>query len=539
MSASPTRVLVLGIDAAAPSLLRAWAADGTLPNLGSLMARGVVGSIRGIRGFFIGSTWPSFYTGHDPAGHGLHYLVQLEPGGYSFHRPAESGLVARAPFWTDLARAGRRVAILDVPLSPLPSVPVGIHVVEWGSHDSVFGFRTSPPGLAGTLRSRFGEHPQRGTCDAIERTAEGHRAFLDTLLEGVRRKAGLTTHLLREGGWDLFVQVFTEAHCAGHQCWHLHDADHPAHDPGLAASLGDPLRRVYGEIDAAVGEILEVAGDCLVFLVVPHGMGHWYGAQFLLPELLFRLGVARPPGGAKASTEGPDGRRGPARALGDAAVSGARRLWRGLPDAVREPLGPVRDRLRGEAASGSGLPTIGVDRERSRCFPHPNGLAVGGIRLNLAGREPAGILEPGAEADAFCDRLEEALLRVVDDRSGRPAVRAVHRTAELYRGEELHRLPDLLVEWSDERPVGSERLAGGAGARVRLRSPEIGVVEGVNDYGRTGEHRPGGMFVLAGPGVTASDTELEASLLDFAPSFARLLDVELQGLPGRPLDALP
>lgn len=67
----------------------------------------------------------------------------------------------------------------------------------------------------------------------------------------------------------------------------------------------------------------------------------------------------------------------------------------------------------------------------------------------------------------------------------------------------------------------------GAPTRVRLRSPEIGLLEGVDRYGRTGEHRPDGMFVLAGPGASSSASWIEASVLDFAPSLARSLGVEL------------
>jgi predicted AlkP superfamily phosphohydrolase/phosphomutase len=74
------RVLVLGIDAGSAPLIEAWAAEGVLPNLRALMARGVVGRTESVEGFFVGSTWPSFYTGASPAEHGIHSLVQLRAG---------------------------------------------------------------------------------------------------------------------------------------------------------------------------------------------------------------------------------------------------------------------------------------------------------------------------------------------------------------------------------------------------------------------------------------------------------------------------
>lgn len=57
MSDAPARLVMLGIDAANPDLLERWAADGTLPNLARLIARGTVSRMKGVEGFSVGSTW--------------------------------------------------------------------------------------------------------------------------------------------------------------------------------------------------------------------------------------------------------------------------------------------------------------------------------------------------------------------------------------------------------------------------------------------------------------------------------------------------
>ena len=522
----PARLVVLGIDAASPALLDAWIADGTLPNLAALAARGVSGHTRGVEGFFIGSTWPSLYTGTNPAKHGVHYLLELLPGTYTLRHGAGGEFVRRPPFWRALADAGQRVAILDVPLTRLEPPPDGIQVVEWGGHDSLFGFRASSDALAAELVGRYGAHPVGGSCDGDRRTAADFASFVDRLDEGARRKGEWTRDLLGRGGWDLFMQVFTEAHCAGHQCWHLHDATHPAHDAGVAAAVGDPLRRVYHSIDRAIGEVVAAAGDATIVVFSAHGMSHWYGAQFLLHDILVRLGAVVPAPAASPAPRSP---------LAAAARAGVRAAWRRLPEVVRTSVRRLRAQGRPTPAPP---PAIAADVTRSRCFIHPNGLAVGGIRLNLAGREPGGVLAPGAEADAFVAWLEKALLEVTDEATGAPLVRRVVRTATLYEGENLHLLPDLLVEWSDETPRGSASVAGGVGASVRASSPLIGVVEGVNHFGRTGEHRPGGWLVAAGPGIATGRLAHEPSLLDLAPTFAAMLGASLEGCDGRPIDAL-
>jgi predicted AlkP superfamily phosphohydrolase/phosphomutase len=448
--------------------------------------------------------------------------MQLVPGTYRLEDRVHGPFVEGDPFWRVLSRAGKRVAVLDVPLSKIESELCGAQVVEWSGHDVLFGYSTVPLELASQIEVWAGRHRAAPSCDASGRGATEYRAFIATLVDEVRRKAEWSTELLARGPWDLFMQVFTESHCVGHQCWHLHDPEHPAHDPAVAASTGDPLRLVYGAIDRAVGEIVAAAGDAQVVVFAAHGMAHRYGAHFLLRDLLVALGVA-------AVQPIP---------MRERVRAGASRAWRIVPRSLRALASPLRDRVMRADSAHSSAPDIGVDVDRSSCFALANGLAVSGIRLNLAGREPRGTLAPGEETARFVAGLEADLLAIVDDASGAPLVRRVVRTRDAYEGSRLDDLPDLLVEWNETVATGSTALGTGAGARVRARSAKIGVVEGSNDYARSGEHRPGGWFVAAGPGVARGRLEREPSLLDLAPTLARMLGVELPGAEGEAIDEI-
>jgi len=516
----PAKLVVLGIDAASPILLRRWAAEGKLPAIRHLIDHGTSGSVRGVKGLFIGSTWPSFYTGINPAGHGFHRIVQLRSGTYDFFRPLDSPHgMGGTPFWRLASNAGRRVAVLDVPLTRLEPALNGLQMVEWGGHDAVFGFLATPPEVAHDVMSGVGAYPLPSSCDGNRRTAADFEQFVTALELAVEKKGDLTLEFLGREQWDLFIQVFTEAHCAGHQCWHIHDPDHPAHDPQLLEAMGDPLERVYRAIDRAVAAIVEQVTDAHVLLVSAHGMSHYRGASFLLPEILFRLGVtARPvppqPRGAK-----------------DRLMAAARVAWRTLPEGARKSIRPLRARSANRPSAGNRLPRLGADVSRSKCFPVANGHPVGGIRLNLAGREPQGVLEPGPEVNAFCENLMEDLRAIIDLRTGRPLVADVYRTDTLYAGARQDALPDLLVEWSGDLPTGTRAHAAGRGAAIRATSAKVGTVEGSNAYGRTGDHAPSGMFVFAGPGVPAAERNEPVSLMDFHPTICRLL-----GLPDPSVD---
>jgi len=317
---------------------------------------------------------------------------------------------------------------------------------------------------------------------------------------------------------------FSESHCGGHQTWHLHDPRHPGHDPALAAKLGDPILRVYRAIDTAIGEILEDAGDATVIVFSCHGMGYWTGAHHLLREILVRLGVTEP-----AAAPAPDS---PARAM-------ARGAWHLLPAPLRSAVRRALARPGSQGASRAARPwheRVSEGDQASRCFPLMNGLAVSGIRVNLRGREPNGTVEPGSEQVAFEAALTADLLAITDTRTGGRLVKRVLRTRDLYQGEYLDVLPDLLVEWDGTAPTGTALVGNGTGAVVRATSPKIGTVEGTNRYGRTGEHRKEGIFVAAGPGIAPGTMAAPLSTMDLGPTFAAAVGVEMENVDGRAVE---
>jgi predicted AlkP superfamily phosphohydrolase/phosphomutase len=510
----PTKVLAIGIDAASSELVHRWTADGSLPVIADLMERGVHGSLHGVDGFYIGSTWPTLYTGRGPAGHGFYRIDQLTPGTWEFHRPLErENGVDGTPFWRRASDAGRRVAVLDVPLTRLEPLN-GLHVVEWGGHDVVFGFRTSPPEFADRILGRHGPYPLPADCDADRSTVEDFERWVSGLEDAVRTKARLTIDVLREESWDLVTQVFTEAHCVGHQCWHLHDPSHPSHDREVRSGLGDPLARVYAAIDAAIGEVIRHAGDATVLVFSAHGMSHSRGAGLLLPEILLRLGVCDPPSAPPPAAP---------PSLRSRVLQAAAYAWTRLPAPARQALRPLRTRFG--PRSPAPRPRIFGDTTTSRCVPIPNGFPLSGIRLNIAGREPDGVLHPGREVERFCDELERDLLDIVDERTGRPVVAAVHRTDDLHAGPHRDALPDLLVEWRHLPATGSTAHADGRGSEVRIRSPKIGTLAGMNTWGRTGEHVRDGWYAAAGGAVPRAREDRPISILDVHPTVCRLLGV--------------
>jgi predicted AlkP superfamily phosphohydrolase/phosphomutase len=248
------------------------------------------------------------------------------------------------------------------------------------------------------------------------------------------------------------------------------------------------------------------------------------GAAILMPEILRRLGVKHYP-----LVEGSDGAD---------AGEGHRllALYRRLPVSLRSRIYRWRRHVnqrwlqRGES--------LGFDPARTKAFDVIIGGAFSGIRLNIKGREPHGVLERGAEAEGFITEISRDLMELTDGHTGRPAISRIIRTAVEFPGPRSDELPDLIVVWNEENKLGTTNAGGGRGSKVRVSSPKIGTVEATNTYCRTGDHLLEGMFVARGPGIAPGRLDRVVPTLDLAPTFARMMGCEMRGVDGVPIPEL-
>ena len=341
----------------------------------------------------------------------------------------------------------------------------------------------------GTARTRSSE-PTQGpyasgrpttTCCGMDRTGAAPRrsSSWSGMLAGADAKARLSASVLSEGPWDLFLSVFGESHSTGHQSWHVHDPEHPRHDPGLRERIGDPLAQVYERLDRALAEHLALLGADITLL----------GPL----EPRDRTALRRHPPPTRDSAAAERLLSGPGAAL----VAGPRARRRVALDAGRlaqrrEAAGCAarcdHARARGGRASSVTLrPTMSAAISCSSMSP--NNFVVGGVRINLRGREREGRVAPGREFDQLCDRLGEDFLTLVNVDTGAPVVRSVERTDAHYSRDHLDALPDLLLEWNHDHPIET------------IWSPRFGLIHGPYTHWRTGDHRPGGLLLARGPGI--------------------------------------
>jgi predicted AlkP superfamily phosphohydrolase/phosphomutase len=477
------RLLVIGLDSADRRLVEQWCDSGDLPNLRAMRDSGVSGALSTPPGLGDDAVWASFYTGVLPGVHGRYFWQRVGPGSYETPQFADADMLSE-PFWSGLSRSGKKVAVFDVPKCPLSTGLNGIQIADWQVHGRDHDQTCSwPPALASSLLERFGD-------DMTDRTGDGwlcrmhslpeqeQRVLLRHLLEGIARKTRAASEFLAEGDWDLFLVVFKEAHCAGHQFWQLPE------QPGTAGASA--LKQVYKALDRSVGELTAAngqGGSTIVFSDL--GMGPNYTGEHLLDEILQRL---------------------------ESGWLSRRRN----PHRLQRILSAIMRSLRRNRPDG----------ESRLAYQLEHNEMSGAIRINLGGREPSGKIRPGAGYREFCEFLTRELLDIRHLGTNQRVVDAVLSSDELFEGEQRGRLPDLLAVWSRSGPI------------TAITSPTIGVLERDDPRYRTGNHVSGGFYFGSGSGVRPGRQPEPSSIIDLAPTIARILDVRLPYGSGVPIEAL-
>ena len=503
--------LVIALDSFDSMLAQSWIGEGLLPNLAALMQRSVVAEVRNPAGFQSSAVWSSFAYGADPSVHGLHdgsRYFNTETYSNRHYRPEE---VDARPMWRHLSDAGKRSVIIDAPVVPSVDNANDTVVIDWLCHIPVRGtatlkLETHPAELKETIERDYGADPLGGKmCDLHRpRSAEAQAWFRDAMVKRVGMKVALTRDLMARNDWDFFLVSFAEAHCTGHHCWHMHDHAHEEYDPAIVAAVGDPLRDVYIAIDAAVGEIFAQAGPSTnVMIYMTHGMQEGYTGLRLLDRILAKL-------------------NGELNETRNKLVASLRDVWRALPPGIKSIMRPLHQSARDSFYNEGFLP----HPETRKCFEIFCNERTSGIKINLAGRDPKGVVQPGAEFEALCARLIAELGQIRNNDTGELLVESIIRTADEYKGPRMGTLPDLLVTWNRHAPIHS------------VSSPAIGTLRHPHPTIRTGDHRPDGMLMLTGPDIAASRLNDAVDVIDLAPTLAALCGLRSDAFQGHALGSL-
>ena len=512
------RLLIIGLDGATFDLIVPWARAGKLPNLGRLMETGAFQPLRSTIPPMTFPSWTTFMTGQNVGKHGVFDFTERKPNSYEVQFVNASARKAKT-IWRIMSEAGKRVCVVGVPCTYPPERVNGVMISGFDAPNP--GPRSMyPPGLYEELRERVGEYiisPDIAKHIDADRPDEA----LASIIRSINRKAETARYLFQREPWDCMMAMFGESDSSAHHFWKYHDPRSPHHEPAGFGEEGDPLLSVYRRLDEIVGELLEsVPPGTTTVVVSDHGHGGtgdkiMYVNRWLAQEgfLAFRRR------GLSDLTSGL--RVGLTRLAGRAKMV----LTRVLPRRIRKILAYER---RGGLVNKveSFLRFASIDWSRTKAFSEETPYYPT-IWINVRGRDPEGIVEPGAMYEAVRTEIIERLLSWKDPDTGEPVVKAVHRREEVYHGSEVERIPDLLVSWNLDRGysyLSRPSYQAQSGTPIE-RMSRATIRKSRFMLGRSGSHRDHGILILSGHGIAQGQAIKEPGMPDVAPTILHLLGV--------------
>ncbi|UCC54725.1 MAG: alkaline phosphatase family protein [Anaerolineaceae bacterium] len=497
----PGKIVVLGLDGATFDLIKPWAAEGHLPVLQRIMREGAYGSLGSTVPPMTAPAWTSFATGCNPGKHRLYDWIAREPDSYRF--TPVTALDGTAPtLYSMLSGYGRKVVALNVPMT-YPPVPVNGVMVSGMPTPSTDVTFTYPNNTYQDILDAIGDYilyPDPGEAYSDS----GIDSFLERLYRSADLRMQAFAYLRQRETPDFAMMVVNGTDTVSHAMWKYMDQAHPLHDATQFDKYGNAIRDYYRHVDGLLAGIVESLDENTTLIIMSdHGFGPFHkfihvnnwliqqGFMSIKPDLRSRF---------KQTTFD----------MGFSPMNVYNTLMRfGLGKLKREV-------VRGQ---GQGLlktlflSFADVDWSRTVAYSLGN---VGQVYLNVAGREPQGVVQPGEEYEQVRGQIMERLAQLRDPATGENVVESIYRREEIYQGDWLEQAADIVFI-----PTRLEYFGFGEyefGSHKIIESMQRGI---------SGTHRLNGIFLAYGAAVQPG-VEIEgASLVDLAPTILHLMSAPI------------
>jgi len=490
------KVVILGIDGATLDILGPWAERGGLPNLARVLEGGAHGKLRSTIPPYSAQAWVSMMTGKSPARHGVVDFFEQDAN-RTFRGYASSTLISGEAIWDTLGRHSRRVGIVNVPLT-YPPLPVNGYMVSGFMTPKGRDDYTYPRELREEILGVTGEYdpdPWDPLTPAKDLGSFVH--WLDIAERAAR-------YLEEKHPADLNISVIQVLDQLQHLFWDALANQEARTEPQMRKAW--PLiQRCYETMDAAIGYRLDrLAEGTILLLVSDHGfqaVNTWFNANRWLAD----QGFLRFSEGQVGRTKSTLARIGLSRESIKALIRRVDRF--GLRRHVGRLTRATISRKLGE--------TLAVPIDWPQTVAYSGTRTSEGIYINLKGREPHGIVEPGDEYEEARTRIMESLSALVDPSTGQPVVSAVYRREDVHSGEHLGLMPDIFFSL-DDKPY----LVSDSTTTTRVFDPIP------KDYVQ-GRHHSQGLFAAFGTHIAAGGKVENANIVDIAPTVLYAMDLPI------------
>ncbi|MCZ2846127.1 MAG: alkaline phosphatase family protein, partial [Candidatus Bathyarchaeota archaeon] len=494
---SKERIFVIGLDGGTWNVLKLLMQKGIMPNLEKLTKRGVTGNLKSTIPPVTAPAWASFMTGKNPGKHGLFgFLSNKNNSG--FWEPVDATMVKEKTLWEVISERGKRVAVINVPLTYPPKKVNGIMVT--GMLTPRLSRFTYPEDFGKEINNKVKQYMIDVIWKNYGYRRKGEEKLIKDLTSMTKKREELVKYVLDKGKWDFFIVVFIGTDRIQHSLWkYIAGQGCESVNPSSQKYMKLVLE-YYKYIDDIIGEIAtQLENNTSLYIVSDHGFGALH-KKVSLNNWLADIGLL-------FKRERRTGQKTLKYFLSKTnfRLKTHRRL---LKEMKRFGLDRI---LTTNSLKSLGRFSGSIDWTRTKAFSRFNN----DIHINLRGREETGIVNYGKEYEYLRDEIIDKLSNLTDPSSGEKIINKVHRREEIYEGNNVNNAPDLMIGDYDERYF----LYYGLETESSLIFTDPG-------WG-SGTHTSEGIFIACGNHIKSGGNIEGAEIIDLFPTFLYQLGLSI------------
>ena len=293
------RVLVIGLDCAAPELLFDQFPE-ELPNIKKMLDNGVYGRMESAHPPITIPAWMVMSTGRSAGTLGVYGFRHRKPGTYNDIWLASSQSIKEKTVWDILGDMGRNVIVVGVPPA-YPPKPVNGNLISCFMTPTIERDYTYPKTLKQEIEQLVGKY----VIDVQFRTDRKDK-LLKELAEMTKQHFTVLKYLAKTKPWHFFMFVEIGLDRMHHAFWKYFDKEHHLHQPN--SKFKDAILNYYKLLDTEIGKLLKHTDeDTSIFIVSDHGAKRMKGAfcvnQWLSDTGYLKLKKTPPEGTPLSKTE--------------------------------------------------------------------------------------------------------------------------------------------------------------------------------------------------------------------------------------------